>query len=140
MKTVITMTSYPKRINDLLFNILPRFVRAFHPRSKCLLISWLQSRSEMILEPKKIKPVTVYIVSPSICHEVMRLDAIILIFWMLRFTSAFSLSSFTFIKRLLSFSLLPAIKVVSFVYLSYSYFSQQSWLQRVFHPAWHYMM
>ena len=55
---------------SLLFNMLSRFVIAFLPRSKCLLISWLQSPSTVILEPKNIKSVTVSIVSPSICHEV----------------------------------------------------------------------
>ena len=57
-----------------------RFVIAFLPRSKSLLISWLQSPSAVILEPKKIKSVTVSIVSPSVCHEVMGPDAIILLF------------------------------------------------------------
>ena len=56
---------------SLLLNMLSRLVIAFLPRSKCLLISWLQSRSAVILEPKKIKSVTVSIVSPSICHEVL---------------------------------------------------------------------
>ena len=55
----------------LFFNMLSRFVIAFLPRSKRLLISWLQLLSTVILEPKKIKSVTVSIVSPSICHEVM---------------------------------------------------------------------
>ena len=68
------------KVMDLLFNILSRLVIAFLPRSKCLLISWLQSPSAMILEPKKIKPLTVSSVSPSICYEVMGLDAVILIF------------------------------------------------------------
>ena len=63
-----------------LFNMLSRFVTAFLPRSKRLLISWLQSPSAVILKPKKIKSVTVSIVSPSICHEVMGLDAMILVF------------------------------------------------------------
>ena len=59
----------------LLFNMLSRLVVAFPPRSKSLLISWLQSSSAVILEPKKIKSVTFSIVSPSVCHEVMGLDA-----------------------------------------------------------------
>ena len=63
---------------SLLFNMLSRFIIAFLPRSKHLLISWLQSPSAVILEPKKIKSVTVSIVSPSICHELMGLDAMIL--------------------------------------------------------------
>ena len=89
-----------------------RFVRAFQPRSKHLLISWLQSSSAVILEPKKIKSVTVSIVSPSMCHEVMGLDAMIFVF----FRSAFSLSS-TFIKRLFSSSSLSAVRVVLSAYL-----------------------
>ena len=64
----------------LLLNILSRLVIAFLPRNNCLIISWLQSSSAVILEPKKIKSVTVSIVSPSICHEVMGLDARILVF------------------------------------------------------------
>ena len=68
---------------SLLFNMLSRLVLAFIPRSKHLLISWLQSPSAVILEPKKIKSLTVSIVSPSICHEVMGLDCIILVFLML---------------------------------------------------------
>ena len=81
---------------SLLFNILSRFVITFLPRSKCLLISWLQSLSTQILELKKIKSVTVSTVSPSICHGVMGPDAMIFVFWMLSFKPAFSLSSKTF--------------------------------------------
>ena len=65
---------------SLLFNMLSRLVRAFLPRSKRLLISWLQSPSAVILEAKKIKSVTVSVVSPSISHEVMGPDAMILVF------------------------------------------------------------
>ena len=105
------------KVISLLFNTLSRFVIAFLPRSKHLLISWLQSPSAVILEPKKIKSITVSTVSLSICHEVMGPDAMILVFWMLNFKSSFSLSSFTFIKRLFSSSLLSAIRVVSPAYL-----------------------
>ena len=73
------MTSVGK-VMSLLFNMLSRFVITFLPRSKRLLISWLQSPSAEILEPKKIKSVTVSLVSPSICYEVMGLDAMILDF------------------------------------------------------------
>ena len=65
------------KVMSLLFNMLSRFVITFLPRSKHLLISWLQAPSAVILEPQKIKSVTVSIVSPSICHEVMGLDAMI---------------------------------------------------------------
>ena len=66
---------------SLLFNMLSRMVITFLPRNKHLLIWWLQSPSAVILEPKKIKSVTVAIVSPSICREVMGLDALIFVFW-----------------------------------------------------------
>ena len=65
---------------SLLFNMLSRLVIAFLPRSKHLLISWLQSPSAVILEPRKIKFNTVSIISPSICHEMMGLDVMILVF------------------------------------------------------------
>ena len=68
------------KVMSLLYNMLSRFVIAFLPRSKHLLILWLQSPSTVILEPKKIKSVTVSIVSPSVCHEVMGLDAMIFVF------------------------------------------------------------
>ena len=97
--------------------MLSRFVITFLRRSKHHLISRLQSPSAVILEPKKRKSLTVCIVSPSICHEVMGPGATILAFWMLNFQSAFLLSSFTFIKRLFSSSSLSDIKVVSSVYL-----------------------
>ena len=77
---------------SLLFNMQSRFIIAFLPRSKHLLVSWLQSQSSVILEPKKIKSVIVSIISPSICHEVMGPDAMIFFFWMLSFKPAFSLS------------------------------------------------
>ena len=93
------------------------FVITFLSRSKHLLILWSQSPFAVILVPKKIKSLAVSIVSPSLCHEVMGLDAVILVFWMLCFKSTFSLSSFTFIKRLFSFSSLSAIRVVSSAYL-----------------------
>ena len=89
------------------------FVIAFLPRIKQLLIVWLPSPSTMILEPRKIKSVTAPTFSPSICHEVMGPDAMILVFWMLSFKPPFSFSSFTFIKRLFNISSLSAIRVVS---------------------------
>ena len=71
-KTIAFRQTFVGKIMSLLFNMLSRLVIAFLPRSKCLLISWLQSPSAVILEPNKIKSVTVSIVSPSICHEVSR--------------------------------------------------------------------
>ena len=80
-KTIaLTRWTVVGKVTSLLFNVLSRLVITFLPRSKRLLISWLQSPSEIILEPKKVKSVTVSIVSPSICHEVMGPDAMILVF------------------------------------------------------------
>ena len=110
---VLTRWTFVGKVMSLLFNILFRFIIAFLPRSKHLLISWLQSLSAVILEPPKIKSVIISIVSPSICHEVMGPDAMILVFWMLSFQPVFSLSSFTFIKRLFSFFSLSAHKCES---------------------------
>ena len=116
-KTIaLTRWTLVGKVMTLLFNMLSRFVIAFLPKSKHLLISWLQSPSAVILEPKKIKSVTVFIIYPSVCHEVMRLDARILAFWMLSFKPAFSPTSFIFVKRLFSSSLLSAVRVVSSAY------------------------
>ena len=80
-KTIaLTRWTFVGKVMSLFFNILSRLAKVFLPRSKCLLISWLQSPSVVIWEPKKIKSVTVYIVSPSICHEVMGPDTMILVF------------------------------------------------------------
>ena len=68
------------KVMSLLFNMLSKLVIAFLPRSKPILISWLQSQPAVILEPKKMKFVTVSTVSPSVCHEVMGPDAMILSF------------------------------------------------------------
>ena len=114
-KTIALMRrTFVGKVMSLLFNMLSRLVITFLPRSKCLLISWLQSLSAVILEPQKIKSDTV---SPSTCYEVMVLDAMILVFSMLSFKQTFSLASFTFIKRLFSSFSLSAIRVVSSAYL-----------------------
>ena len=111
------MRTFVGEVMSLLFNMLSRFVIAFFPKSKHLLISWLKSLSAVILEPKKIKSVTISIVSPSICHGVTRPGVVILVLRLLSFKPAFSLSSFTFIKRLLSSSSLSAVRMVSSAYL-----------------------
>ena len=82
--------TFVDKVMSLLFNMLSRLVIAILPRSRHLLILWMQSPSTVILEPKKIKSVTVSIVSPSVCLEVMGLDAVIFILLMLSFRSAFS--------------------------------------------------
>ena len=112
---VLPIWTFVGKVMSLLFNTLSRFVIAFLPRSKCLLISWLQSTSTITLEYKKICHISNF--SPSISDEVMGPVAMILVLWMLSFNTAFSLSSFTLIKRLFSSSLLSAIRVVSSAYL-----------------------
>ena len=101
----------------LLFNMLSRLVIAFLPRSKYLLISWLQSLSTMILKPKKIKFVTVSTFSPSICQEVMEQVAMMLVFSMLSLGQLFHSPLSFFFKKLFSSSSLSAIRMVSSVYL-----------------------
>ena len=78
--TALTRLTFVGKVMSLLFNKLSSLVITFLPRSKCLLISWLHSPSAVILELPKIKPVTVSTVSPTICHEVMGPDAMILVF------------------------------------------------------------
>ena len=115
-KTIaLTRQTFVGKVMSLLFNMLSRLVLTFLSRSKCLLISWLQSPSAVILEPKKIKSDAV---STSICHEVIGLDGMILVFWMLSVKPTYSLSSFTFIKRLFSSSSVSAIRVVSVICIS----------------------
>ena len=96
---VLTRWTFVGKVMSLLFNMLSRLVITFLPSNKHLLISWLQSSSAVILEPRKIKSDTISTVSPSICHEVMGPDAMILVFWMLSFKPTFSLSSFTFKRQ-----------------------------------------
>ena len=82
-KTIaFTRQTFVGKVMSLLFNMLSRLVIAFLPRSKCLLISWLQSPSAVILEPRKIKSFTLFVsvVYPSVCHEVMGPDAMIFVF------------------------------------------------------------
>ena len=100
-KTIaLTRWTFVSKVMSLLFNMLSRFIMGFLPRSSRLLISWLQSLSTAILEPKKIKSVTASTFPPYICHKVMGPDATILLLWMLSSKPAFLLSSFTLIKRL----------------------------------------
>ena len=124
-KSAFTIRTFVDKVISLQFNTLSRFVIAFFPRKKyfsLLLfffffqISWLQSLSTVILETRKIQSATVSTFFPYIGHEVMGLDVMVLIYWMLSFKPA-SLFSFTFIKRLFSFSSLSAVGVVSSAYM-----------------------
>ena len=132
---VLTRQTFVDKVMALLFNMLSRLVITFLTRTKCLLISWLQSPSAVILESRKIKSAIVSTVSPSIRHEVMGPDAMILVFWMLSFKPTFPLSSFTFIKRLFSSSSFSAIRVVSSAYLRLLIFRPAILIQSMLLPA-----
>ena len=138
---VLTSRTFVSKVMSLLFNMLSRLVIAFLPRSKRLLISWLQSPPAVILEPKKIKSVTVSTFSPSICHEVMELDAMTLVFWMLSFKPDFSLSSWQRWLHQAAFysSSFSAIRVLPSAYLrSLIFLPWHSWFQPGFHPTQHF--
>ena len=136
VKTIaLTRWTFVDKVMSLLFNKLSRLVITFLPRSKHLLISWLKSPSSVILEAKKLNSVMVSVVSPSICHEVMEPVAMILVFWMLNFKPAFSLYSFTFIKRLFSSSSLSAIRVMPSAYLRLLIFLLAILIPALIHPA-----
>ena len=114
---------------------MSRFVIAFLPRSKRLLISWLQSPSVVILEPKKIKSITVPLYPHLFAmHEVTGLDAMILVFWILSFKPAFLLLSPSSRGSLILLCFLPWGWYLLHIW-GYWYFSQQSWFQFVLHPA-----
>ena len=131
--TALTTWTFVSKMMSLLYNTLSGFVIAFLSMSKRLFILWLQSPSTVILEPNKIKSLTVSIVSPSIYHEVMGLVAMILVFWKLNFRPALSLFSFILIKRFSS-SLLPDIRVtiicISEVVLSPSNLDSSLWVNQ----------
>ena len=136
--TALTRQTIVGKVMSLLFNMLSRLVIAFLPRSKHLLISWLQSPSALILEPRKIQSVTVSVVSPPICHEVMGLGAMILVFWMLSFKPTFFSLLFPFHQEALKFFFVFYHKGGVMHILGYWQFSHQSWLQLVLHPAQHF--
>ena len=127
----LTRWIFVSKVMCLLSNTLSRFVTDFLPNSKCHCILWQQSQSTSMVEPKKMKFDTF---SPCVCHEVIELDAVILVFWMLIFKPGFSLFSFTLNKRFFSYSSLSAIWVVSS-----AYWACWSWFQIVIHPAQYFM-
>ena len=132
-----TRWTFVGKVMSLLLKMLSRLVIAFLPRSKRLLISWLWSPSVVILEPQNIKLSHCFYCFPIYlpwsdgvrCHDLR--------FWMLGFKPTFSLSSFTFIKRLFSSSSLSASSVVSSAYMRLLIFLLVIWFQLVLHPAWH---
>ena len=118
-KTIaLTIWTFVGRVISLFPNTLSRFLIVFLPRSNHLLISWLQSPSAVILEPKERKSVTSSTFPPSICHIVMGLDAMILVFLIFSLKPALLLYSFTLIKGLFSSSSFTAIREISSAYLS----------------------
>ena len=137
-KTIaLTRWTFVGKVMSLLFNMLSRSVTAFLPRSNCLLISWLQSPSAVIFEPRKIVSHCFHCF-PSICHEVMGLDAMILVFWMLSFKPNFhSFLSFSSRGSLVFLRFLPWgwCHLCIWVYWDFSW---QSWFQLVLHTAWHF--
>ena len=135
-KTVdLTIQIFVGKVMSLLFNILSRFLITFLLRSKCLLNSYLQSPSSVILEPKKMKSITVSTLFPLICCEVMGPDSRILVFWMLSFKPV---SFSTFIKRcLVPLNFLPLMLYHLHIWGCW-YFSCQYWFHLMLHPAWHF--
>ena len=118
----LTTQTFVGKVMSLLLNMLSRLAITFLPRSKHLLISWLQSSSAVVLELQKIKSDTVSTVSPSISHEMMGPVAMVFVYWMLSFKPNLSLFTLTFIRRLLSSSSLSAIRVVTSAYPRYLIF------------------
>ena len=134
----LTRQTFVGKVMSLLFNMLSRLVIVFLPRSKHLLISWQQSPSAVILEPKKIISVTVSIVSHSICHEVIGPDAMIFIFWMSSLSQLFhSTLSLSSRDSLVPLHFLPWEWCHLHIW-GYWCFSRQSWFQLVLHPAWYF--
>ena len=138
-KTIaLTIHTFVSRVMSLLFNTLSSLIIAFLPRSKHLLISWLQSPTAAILEPKKIKSVILSTFFLSICHEVMGLYAMFLVFWMLSFKPAFHPPPSPSSRgSLVPLQFLPLEWYHLFIWGS-SYFSCQAWFQLVIRPAWHF--
>ena len=134
-KTIaLTLRTFVGKVMFLLFNALSRFVIAFLPRSTCLLISWLQSPSTVILEPRKIKFVTVSTFPPSICHEVMGLDAMILVFSVLSLSQLFDSPLSPSSRSSLVLHFMPLEWYHLYIWGCW-YFSWQSWFQLVTHPT-----
>ena len=138
------LLSYVNETMSLLRNLpffkihVNHFMAQENTLSQCYLKMYVvPEEPQVILQRKKIKSVTVTTHTPSICHEVMGPNAMILVFWMLSFKPAFSFSSFNFIKRLFSSSLLSAIMWYHLDIWGCWYF-RQPWFQLVIHPAQHF--
>ena len=142
-KTIdLTIQTFVSRVMSLLFNILSRFIIAFLPRSNHLLISWLQSLSTVILEPKKIKLVTTPTFSPSICHAVMGMDAMFLIFFFfliyLFFSWLFHSPLSSLLRGSLDYLCFLLLKQYNLHIWGCWCFFHLSWSWLVTHPAQHF--
>ena len=131
----LTIWTFVGKVMSLLFNTLSLFVIALLQRNKHLLIFWLKSPFAMILESKKITSVIVSTISPSICHEVIGLVAMILVFFMQNFKPVFSLSSFTSSRGSLGPLHFLPLECYHLPIWGCWYFSWQSWFQLVMHPG-----
>ena len=133
----LTRWTFVSKVMSLLFNMLSSLVIAFLQRGKCFFFNFMAAVticSDFGAPQNKVHHC--FHCFPIYCHEVMGPDAMIIVFWMLSFKPAFTLSSVTLIQWLFSSSLFSAITVVSSAYLRLLYFSWQSWFQLVLHPAW----
>ena len=135
-ETIALNRTFVGKVTSLLFNTMSRLVIAFLPSSKHLFMVVVIICSNLGVQENKVCHCSN--ISPSICQEVVGPEAMIFIFRMLNFKPAFSLSSFTFIKRLLSSSLLSDIRVVSSAYLRLLVFLLAILIQLLFHLAWHF--
>ena len=128
-KTIaLTIQAFVGKVMTLLFNMLSRFVIAFLPRNNCLSVSWLKSPSALILELKKIKSVTISIISPSVCHEVMGPDAMILVFWMLSLSQLFPSLLLLFLVALFSLLMLMCYSFAHiFILILFCYLELNLW-------------
>ena len=138
-KTIaLTIQTFVGKMMSLIFNMLPRFLIVFLPRSKCLLISWLQSLFTVILEPKEIKSVTVSTFSPSVYHVVIGLDTMISIFWMLSFKPTFHSPLSSSPRGSLVPLCFPPLGEYLHIWGCW-HFSWQSWFQLVTYAAQHFI-
>ena len=138
-KTIaLTRQIFVGKAMSLIFNMLSRLVITFLPRSKHLLISWVQSQSALRLEPKKVRSVTVSTVSTSICREVMEPDDMILVFWRLSFKPTLSLSSFISSRGSLVLLYFLPWGWCHMNIWDYWCFFWQPWFQFGLHPAQHF--
>ena len=136
-KTIaLTIWTFVGKIMSLLFNTPSRCFAAFLPRSSCLLISWLQSPSTVILEPKKTNSVTVSLVYPSLCHEVMGQDAMVFVLWMLSLSQLFHCISYIYLTKYLAHYILYIFIYKNIWLYMYNIYVRARSLQLYSDPLW----